>query len=1239
MAHSFLFSCSLLLLFLRFARAQEGSAIPIYAGTFAGSCDVELEPPSGYLPTLYMQSITIVSSNGNDFNPMQLQIGARSTSSALYKLKGAFGCANGQLSVSLLSAEPCIESGVSPAPNLCVDYLPEHCTGIFPYSTYMTTDGSYELEIAGLCGMKGSVVLQCQGSCFGNVRCSSTINQVVIQGGTYNGSAPGGVYLTENSSAVFTGDQVTILQSHNVTIDSPQVTNLTVVVEGGETVYNTNATTVNLFSGPPRTCGGWIDIHGTLTSNFSTSSTSRQMSFGSISIATGDDEATWNMPDSSHLQYIGTTSGVSYELTFCVTGAIVYNADSLGQELVLLLMNTTSGTGVSIEVGAVASSVVLFNHTNPSSAGSACAVIVTDQINTGNTFSLYLASLHTDGSSVPLIVSPGSGFSFAATPLGCQGVVYNVTFNLTISFENGTMIKGGKCITMRANSTDGAFYVDNDGVCLIEGFSCIQFSMDDQGRVSTDYTGFCSAANDSCLSFTNNDGVLTPSFGGVCGITVPGGALEKRKKPDHSQERFLEHLLHQIQGKSEKEILETAYSEIIQALTNQTLHGDIQFVDGTNILVRHIGSNMIQWTLDPQEPIKTTEVDTPNGEPLQIPSGTETPSISTPDATPVELPDGAHTTQNLGAEGSCNCKESVTTQGDITTNNGDITTNNGNINAPNGQISTPTIVSPNGGPVNFPGGASFQPPTPIPVSISNPSNIISITTATSGSGGISGSGSSGFPIGSSSGPCIPVKITFKGTHLEGVNPETGQTVRIKGKEGKLLGGVVHSLSHAASGATHAAASAAGAAAGASEAAVGAAVQVATDIASSVLGCVNPSSLGLPASSTGASIPAGVPGFSSIGPNPIPGDITGPVADTAFAAGPTGPYDPTTLNAAFAAILASVLTSTVPEHNPGVIPTVVLWGGGLIIPTIFVNDTYGIPQCDGVVVPRGDTFILQGNSTSPDDVELTCLNRPSEQGWAWYPTAYGPAVITDSFTSGNETLICDPKLCTMTTFPNGTKELSPITKTFAGTCTLCNLQLDQYGNVLTYSDGNVTLYNRSISNDQVIIYYTDSALIMDSNTTLVNAGQTVLNNTLVTSLNTTGDVRIGGTLNLPSAPPSTGAWQAGSYSNDGGAGSCGSLAAGTVSGNSGAYSFIFTSGPSVCSTGLIAQVHPATPCPSGERFACVTQCSSGVDESGAIGIGSTPLSPIGHESYFIVTANIHLQTSTQYSCFSICVCSP
>jgi hypothetical protein len=183
----------------------------------------------------------------------------------------------------------------------------------------------------------------------------------------------------------------------------------------------------------------------------------------------------------------------------------------------------------------------------------------------------------------------------------------------------------------------------------------------------------------------------------------------------------------------------------------------------------------------------------------------------------------------------------------------------------------------------------------------------------------------------------------------------------------------------------------------------------------------------------------------------------------------------------------------------------VWTGGLQLPILTDEDT--IPPCENTL-QRGYINVLPGaNTTTDDDKAILCLNQPSKQGWGWYPIPTADALITAIFTGNGSGLVCQDGWCQIYMYPNGSLfELRPTPVVSPGGCTFCSVQFNQYGQATSFQSGNITLYNRTVSHDETIDQYTDSAIIMDGNSTFVNAGPSVLGDVLATNVNVSGTLR-------------------------------------------------------------------------------------------------------------------------------------
>jgi hypothetical protein len=570
---------------------------------------------------------------------------------------------------------------------------------------------------------------------------------------------------------------------------------------------------------------------------------------------------------------------------------------------------------------------------------------------------------------------------------------------------------------------------------------------------------------------------------GVCGVVVTDTI-----QASHSSESWWTHAWHYLKASFD---------------ATSTLTGTLVYQDTDHILPRHPSGSNVRWD-------------------WQCGSG-----ISCGEDSPIETNDTCRCKEavetegqcncELGVEatnGTCNCKNGVETEGTCTCESG--VDSDGPVTAPSCScttIETTQIESPTGLPVNFPSGASFPPPVPITVffdpnqpsvssisTSSSSSSSSSSSTSSSGSGS-SSSGSSGSSPGlPGSGGCGVASVFLKADkpYLIGIDPRTGRKV-------KLIGSVVSGASSAVSSAASSATSAAGSAAGA-------ATSAATSVVSAITGilCDGP---GVP---TPAAAGGGVGSGSPSTPDyPDPADITGPVAAAAFGAStPSTTSTPTDTTAA--AVAAAVAAAAGNPQLPPLGPTsITVWAGGLTIPVF--NDSHEMPTCNTLY--RGNFGVKKGNGTT-DDKAVMCLNQPSKSGFGWYPFPTDEAIVTAVFSGNGTGLTCpaEDEWCIINAYPNGSLySISPVDIITPGNCTFCSLSVDATGRVRAMTSSNVTIFNGSVSYDQTITYWTNAGIIMDNQSAIINQGETVLNQVLITDLNVTGTTRID---NLILSTPST-----------------------------------------------------------------------------------------------------------------------
>lgn len=484
---------------------------PIYAGPYTSTLNSLLKQPLPVSATLWMRKIDIDSPNGNDFDATLTAVNNAGTATT-YAIKGSFGCANGLLEASLDDYDPsgtpsCREVSGTGVPGLCVSYWPQQCTGTFSYSTYENLDGVYELLISGWCGVQGDVVLVCSGTCAGLVQCSSALQQTVVQGGTiYMGNNSVLIADSGNNTFYSNSSQVTVLQSRNITIQS-SAPEITINVNASTTIVNAPANTTNLNTGPLRTCTDWLSYVGTVSTNRTVNAIATPLTFGSIVIDTGDGGSTWSATGPSAVQYGGSLVGASYAMTYCLQEARVYLPANNAEEQVLFVQLVNITNGVDTPLGASVASSVTGRNANGTQGmlTSACGTFVTDAVRPGDEYALYVSAESLESGTASLVLRGGASFSLSFMPAGCTGVLNNITFNITVSFGNGTLIKPGYYINITTDESDGSFRINNEGL------------VDVTPNTAGTYP-------DRCLYGTRDDmGILTLHDSSVCAVDANGG--------------------------------------------------------------------------------------------------------------------------------------------------------------------------------------------------------------------------------------------------------------------------------------------------------------------------------------------------------------------------------------------------------------------------------------------------------------------------------------------------------------------------------------------------------------------------------------------------------------------------------------------------------------------------------------------------------------------------------------------
>lgn len=863
----------------------------------------------------------------------------------------------------------------------------------------------------------------CQLAVTCNTSTSVTTN-VYVQDGFVTNVTNSNVILQENNTAIFEGTEVTITQS-NFTIQQGDAVNETNIYTQ-ETVINIEvheSAQYNIITLAPLPCGAWVDWSASRTANVSISSAAwTLLSFTAESaIEQGEVEA-WELLDESTLYYVGeTVDELAYDLTVCLQEAILYGASEHGLRVLFGAFNVTALLPASLGDNSYTTSVVPYNHTEPSFVGGACASLIVPRISEENKFAIAARLERTDGNAATAILAQLKT-SLAIAPVGCSDI--NTYINITAEF-NDTQLIDGVCTTVRTVN-DEQIAVDNDGVCSITV---------ENGPISA-HTGESWMKAAFHRATGQHDVEATSTLTGNL-IFEDSNNVEPRYNGDQKIRWNFKCPIH-----CENEEITTNSTcrceEGVETEGNVTADGTCNCEDGVETEGSCSCGESVETpgTCSCGESVETPQIDTPDGEPLIVEDGVETPEITTPDGNPLEVPDGIETPEVTTPDGSP-------------------------LEVPDG-IEVPEVTAPGGGPVSIPGGTetpSVEGPGGLPVAFPtgiSPGPPVPITIALNPSGG-----------GGNKGPCQQ-----GGGLLDPKEPIVG--IMPDGRRVKLIGSVLSSGASLASSGVSAATSAATGAAG-----------VVAEVVTGVLGC-NGGGPPLPSPSLSGLSTPGLPG--------IPGSnlhASLAAAISALSGVPGGPPPSADSNAAEA--VAAATGSTGYLLPSAIVPTeITIWGGGLQIPTF--NDSIIVMECGEVY--RGHIAILKG----PPDEALICLER--DDGWDWYPIPFGEAFFSEVF-NGNGTGLVVGDYLEMHVYPNGTLyEIRDRDILLPGNCSNCNLQVDATGKILGFSSGTTVITGNHTVLDTAILRASDSAIILDENSTFINAGPTVLNGVTINQLNVT-----------------------------------------------------------------------------------------------------------------------------------------
>lgn len=471
------------------------------SGTFTATPDLPIKYIGQNNAVLYVRNATLViASDGTAFAFYgTFTLGPSPTAVQTASFTGEAVCTGGDNSQLLISvdADSCSQSSGIPWFKNAAPYF---FSAVVNFGMSRASNPTI-LQLEKWGGSDWPFIFRCvlaDNACGSSTACNTTTlveTNLYVTGGTVN-ATDSNVFINggENGTVVnFNGDRITLQQSNNVTFEVADLTELQVTVEGNENTVNVQpeqpVETVNFITTTASSCLGYADWHALRASNLTVSTVAYTLAaFSSGDILSPGGE--WALDGLSAIEYTGPDEAgeTGYLLTFCLKGAVLYDALSVGQRVLLALYNVT---GAPVLAAAPEYSPLIYNHTNPAYIGTTCAPVILDSIYPGNKFSLYVALQRNDGSTGTAIIGPNSLFSLSIIPIGCQGSVNN--YNLTLIYNDST-IEFGDCFDATFDPDTKVTHVDTDAPC----------DTDNQ--------------NYTCLNIEIDDNVLQYAFGGMCGV-------------------------------------------------------------------------------------------------------------------------------------------------------------------------------------------------------------------------------------------------------------------------------------------------------------------------------------------------------------------------------------------------------------------------------------------------------------------------------------------------------------------------------------------------------------------------------------------------------------------------------------------------------------------------------------------------------------------------------------------------
>lgn len=374
-------------------------------------------------------------------------------------MSGSVGCSP-QFDLEV-TVDYCLQTGW-PSPVFC-QLGPRNYGGTFDYAVTKNRAGIPVIIVNNWGGTGWPYAMVCEGECSMEYHCNETVvfvDKFTINGGEQNISHSD--VTIEGGTTTIEGDTVTV--HGNVTLEAPNITDVTVNGEGELTVEMGDVTTLNIYANnlTSEGCGGVGYYTGYTSTNTSLTSD------GGPHLLTLSAVPGFSLFSTDWIQFMNSfiytgDDLTKYAFTFCINDPAFYYSNVNGSYIFQLLIEV-DGFPASDSVYSVSYPFTLNSvGARHASLGTVC-VQWTGLMNSTDDIDILYAIA---GPTATVLLAPHFA-TFYAYPLDCamRPIINNNSFSLNVSF-NGTKMEIQPCFTKTFDpDTNTVTWVFNPSDCI-----------------------------------------------------------------------------------------------------------------------------------------------------------------------------------------------------------------------------------------------------------------------------------------------------------------------------------------------------------------------------------------------------------------------------------------------------------------------------------------------------------------------------------------------------------------------------------------------------------------------------------------------------------------------------------------------------------------------------------------------------------------------------------------------------